>query len=793
MAAGRRGRTEKSAAIDHGRLAALESIQRRVLWLSTYLVHHINAVRPNPDGSKVGGHQASSASLVSILTALYFDALRPTDAVALKAHASPAFYAIQYLRGRLSLEALQGLREFGGLQAYPSRRKNPEVVDLSTGSMGLGAVAASFGAFATRYLADHGLAPESGASPERMIVLVGDAELDEGNVWEALLEESVASLGNLLWIVDLNRQSLDRVTPDARRRQFAQMFSANGWRVIELRWGQRLRALFGRPGGEALRRRLETMSSAEYQALLRLPAGGARKRLATGPGPGADAEPDPGIERLLTDLSDDDVQALAGDVGGHDLSAVLGALADAGRHRDRPTVILADTVKGWGLPLAADPLNHGALLTAAQIERLRARLGVSAGEEWARFPEDSAESQLIRDLPALFAPPPPRPTPAIPDELGEVPPALTSTQEAFGRVLGALGRTAASDRIVTVSADVAVTTHLAGWINRKGVYFPAERANYFADLPQAMQWSESPSGQHIELGIAEHNLFLLLGALGLTHELSGATLLPIGTLYDPFVSRGLDALYHALYAGGRFIVAATPSGVSLSWEGGAHQSVITPPIGIALPALRYFEPAFALEVEWILLDALRALGRDHAGESTYLRLSTKTVDQSLAPPATSEQRSRVLRGGYRLVDARDEPGWEPERAVHVFAAGAMLPEAIEARRLLSAAGIHASVFAVTSPDLLYRGLRQPRPYLEELVGADEEDVPVVSVLDGHSHTLAFLGAALGVTQAALGVDSFGQSGARRDLYRHYAIDAPAIAAAARALLGHPANGQGATA
>jgi pyruvate dehydrogenase E1 component len=410
-------------------------------------------------------------------------------------------------------------------------------------------------------------------------------------------------------------------------------------------------------------------------------------------------------------------------------------------------------------------------------------LGIAAGDEWARFPEDSAEARLIGALPPLFAPPAPRPMPAIPDELGESPPAQTSTQEAFGRVLGALGRTAASDRIVTVSADVAVTTHLAGWINRKGVYFPSERPNHFAELPQAMQWNESPAGQHVELGIAEHNLFLLLGALGLTHELSGATLLPIGTLYDPFVTRGLDALYHALYAGGRFVVAATPSGVSLSWEGGAHQSVITPPIGIALPAMRYFEPAFAVEVEWILLDALRALRRDGDGESTYLRLSTRTVDQGLAPPATPEQRARVLRGGYRLVDARGEAGWGPDRAVHLFAAGVMVPEAVEAGRALRGDGVFASVFVVTSPDLLYRGLREARPYLEELVGPDEEDVPVVSVLDGHSHTLSFLGAGLGVTQAALGVDSFGQSGARRDLYRHYGIDASAIARAAWGLLG----------
>jgi pyruvate dehydrogenase E1 component len=302
-------------------------------------------------------------------------------------------------------------------------------------------------------------------------------------------------------------------------------------------------------------------------------------------------------------------------------------------------------------------------------------------------------------------------------------------------------------------------------------------------VPQAVQWKESPEGQHVELGIAEHNLFLALGAFGLAHELSGVTLLPIGTLYDPFVARGLDALYHALYAGGRFIVAATPSGVSLSPEGGAHQSVITPGIGVALPGITYFDPAFAREVEWILMDALQALARRDEGGSFYLRLSTKPVDQSLAPPPTAEHRARVLAGGYRLIDARPAPGYDPEEnAVHIFAAGVMVPEAIAASQVLRAEGVLANVFVVTSPDRLYRGLRQPRPYLETLVDGGEEGVPVVSVLDGHSHALAFIGSALGVTQIPLGVDHFGQSGARADLYRHYGIDADAVARAARTLL-----------
>src|SRR5213594_589956 len=433
-------------------IAILERIQQKVLWLATWMVHSANA-RPNADGTKVGGHQASSASVVSLLTALYFKALRPDDVVAVKAHAAPAFYAIQYLRGRLPRASLAELRSFGGLQAYPSRRKNPEVVDISTGSMGLGAVQATFGALASRYVADHGGA----ASPGRVIVIVGDAELDEGNVWEALGEEAVRDLARVLWIVDVNRQALDRVVPDARTRQLGAMFSACGWRVIELRWGRRLRALFGRPGGARLERRLEAMPNAEYQRLLRLPAAAVRKALVTGPGGKADAT----LDRLL-----------------------------------------AHTVKGWRLPFAGDPLNHTMLLTSAQIAELRDSLGIAPGAEWEGLAPGSDEVEWVRRLSPLFTSPPARAVPPIPLEIDEAYPAESSTQEAFGRTLGALARLPGAAPIVTVSADVAVTTHLAGWINRKGVYFPTPKPHAFADLPLAVQWKESPAGQHIELGIA---------------------------------------------------------------------------------------------------------------------------------------------------------------------------------------------------------------------------------------------------------------------------------------------------
>jgi pyruvate dehydrogenase E1 component len=756
-------------------IATLESIQKRVLWLSALMVHHANSTRPNPDGTKVGGHQASSSSVAGLMTALYFHALRPGDIVATKAHASPILYAIEYLRGRLTAEQLRGLRSLGALQAYPSRRKNPEIIDLSTGSMGLGAVSAAFGALAARYVSQHGGA----AMPARFIALVGDAELDEGNVWEGLLEEAVRELDNLLWIVDVNRQSLDRVVPDARRAQMREWFRGAGWHVIELRWGGRLRARFGRPGGERLQARLEGLGAAEYQALLRLPAGAARKAVVATP----DGEADAAVDRLLADVPDETLGALLADVGGHDLAAILAAYDEAAQPRRGPCVILADTIKGWGYPFAADQMNHGTLLTQRQLDELREALGVDPADEWAGFAAGSTEAALVRGAPAPYAPPAVEPAPEVPDTLEETYPPQSSTQEAFGRVLGRLGRVPIGDRVVTFSADVSVTTHLAGWITRKGVYFPRAKPGFAAAGPAMVQWKESPAGQHIELGIAEHNLFLALGAFGLAHELSGRTLLPIGTLYDPFVSRGLDALYHALYAGGRFIVAATPSGVSLSPEGGAHQSVITPGIGVALPAITYYEPTFAQEVEWILLEGLRGLLRRGDAESLYLRLSTKPIDQALAPAPSPAHREAVLRGGYRLIDAREQRGYDPDgNAVHIFAAGVMVPEAVAASRGLAATGICASVFVVTSPDLLYRGLRATRPYVLDLVSADEEGVPVVSVLDGHSHALAFLGGALGVPQLPLGADHFGQSGSRGDLYRHYGVDADAIARAAHSLL-----------
>jgi pyruvate dehydrogenase E1 component len=376
-------------------------------------------------------------------------------------------------------------------------------------------------------------------------------------------------------------------------------------------------------------------------------------------------------------------------------------------------------------------------------------------------------------------------------------PEHSSTQEAFGRTLTKLvDHPEVRARLVTLSPDVATSTHLAGWINRVGV-FALERAEDFEGRgPRLVKWEPRPQGQHIELGISEMNLFMALSQFGRARELLGQQLVPIGTVYDPFVCRGLDALVYALYVGARMIFAGTPAGVSLSREGGAHQSTVTPSLGIELPNLASWEPCFAREVEWTLLEGIRRCC-DPEGGATYLRLSTKPIDQAaldepLRRLGEAELRRQVLAGGYRIVDRRVAcPELGADVTVHLAAGGIMVPEAIAAAAILRREGVAANVVNVTSADRLFETLRTARRrqlddagapsalgHLDVLFPPDERRAPIVTVEDGASHALAFLGGAYGAPVVPLGVDEFGQSGSREALYRKVGIDVDRIVAAA---------------
>jgi pyruvate dehydrogenase E1 component len=784
-------------------LDVLQAIQRRVLWLATRMVDHANHDRAAPDGMKVGGHQASSASLVTVMTALWFAHLNGGDRVSVKPHAAPVLHAINYLLGDLDRSYLTTLRQFGGLQSYPSRTKDPDRVDFSTGSVGLGAAAPLFAAAVRRYVDSH-FGPRERS---RFIALIGDAELDEGNVWEAVADPVTAGLGDAMWIVDFNRQSLDRVIPGVRIEQWTAQFAAAGWHVVEVKYGQRLRDAFARPGGEALREWLDVMPNEQYQSVFGLPPADARARFL-------DGAPVAAVE-ALAGYDDEHCVAIVTDLGGHDMAALLDAFAECDRETDRPSVVFAYTVKGFGLPTAGHPRNHSALLTTEQVDALRASTGLTGESEWDRLAAGSREDAWCRVRQGVLR----RPVGAtslpvsVPSGVGLRSTGSTSTQESFGRVISDLARDEGiRPFLVTTAPDVATSTNLGGFINRVGVYSPEERRPWSAD--PVLKWAEGPTGQHLELGISEMNLFMMLGALGRSGELNDQPLLPIGTVYDPFVLRGLDAFVHGAYSGARFIVAGTPSGVTLAPEGGAHQSTITASVGIELPGVVMHEPAFGTALDWLLCDALaHVAGAAHettpdllATETAYyFRLSTRTVDQ--APFDAARQRlgdavlrRQVLAGAYRLVDGRDElaattaesAGGEGVPVVHLLGAGAVLPEVLAAARELADEGVIAHVVDVTSPGRLFRSWQRTTrqavrtattPSLPgTLRAALPERAPIVSVHDASSHALAWVGSAVGMPQVALGVDAFGQSGTVADLYRVNDLDAGSIVNAAIAAL-----------
>lgn len=767
-------------------LEVLDRVQSRVLWLATSMIHHANQVRDNQSGLKVGGHQASSASMTSIMTALYLSHLRAEDKVSVKPHAAPVLHAINYLLGRLDSRYLTELRTFHGLQSYPNRSKDPDPVDFSTGSVGIGATATIWSTMAQRYLAGHFDVPSGG----RHVALVGDAELDEGAIWEALVDPRTARLSEVLWVVDVNRQSLDRVVPDIAAGRVGAMFDAAGWQTITLKYGHRLRRLFSLPGGDALESRIDKMSNEEFQRLLRSPTSQLRARIA------GDGKERHSIERALSTIDDIEVAAALRNLGGHDLADLLSAFDVADQISDRPTVVFAYTVKAWRLPTEGHPGNHSALLSDSQWQHLARELDADVGDPWAKFDERSPEAMLCRlaaqrlEHPAIVQQLPP----AVPIDVGRSHATAESTQQALGRLLLDVNRAApeVAKRIVTVSPDVASSTNLGGWINRIGLWNDADRADWFSDDPDSLvRWTESVQGQHIELGIAEGNLVGLLGELGATWSRYGQPLIPIGTLYDQFLNRALEPWSFTMYAGGQSIIVGTPSGVTLASEGGAHQSVNTPSVGIEQPGCVAWEPAFGQDLEWTLLCALGNIGHPN-GSSAYFRLSTRVIDQALAAvPLDSDQREsrrrQVIAGGYLLRSAKGTP------AVTLVAMGAIMPEVLAAADTLKDSDIETDVICLTSADLIFRALQARKGIQEgddtilDILFPAERTSPIVTVLDGHPHTLSFLAGVRPARITCLGVNDFGQAGDIPDLYRHFGIDTDTIVGAAWDLVEAPAN------
>lgn len=760
-------------------LACLEALHRKVQWLSAWMIHNANRIRPRCDRLKVGGHQASSASLATVMTALYFSVLTSRDRVAVKPHASPVFHAIQYLLGNQSVEQLKRFRALGGAQAYPSRTKDADDVDFSTGSVGLGVATTLFAALAQDYLLAKGLIAQSEAG--RMIALLGDAELDEGNVHEALIEGSKHGLRNTWWIVDYNRQSLDAVTPDFMWERFADIFHATGWEVVTLKYGRKQQAAFAKPGGDALKQWIDDCPNALYSALTFKGSRAWRAHLL------ADIGKVAGVKALLDEYDDNGLHALMVNLGGHDLDLLLDTFHSV--ESERPQCFIAYTIKGWGLPFQGHRDNHAGLMSDEQMRSFRQQMQIASGTEWERFAgldieHDRLEAFLAR-VPFVAQRvrhhgAPRVPVPVI-NEFPHPRAQQISTQEAFGRIMNSLGRSAAplAEHLITASPDVTVSTNLGGWVNQRGIFnrTPHEDTFRTEHVTSMQQWAQSTSGQHFELGIAENNLFLLLAALGLAGPLFGQRLLPLGTIYDTFIARGLDAMNYACYQDARFMLVATPSGVTLAPEGGAHQSVYTPLIGMGQDKLVYFEPAYVDELVEIMRWGFAYLQEEDGG-SVYLRLSSRPLAQIEREPSERWRRD-LLKGAYWQIP--------PAAGARIAIAytGTVAPEALAAVTELRRLHPNAGLLAIPSPDRVHAGwvdtahastppAVRVESHIARLLRVLAPGAALVTVIDAAPETLSWLGAVRGQRVIPLGVTRFGQSGDVNDVYRVYGLDAEAI-------------------
>ncbi len=785
--------TLKTKQVKKADLRILQSLEKKVLWLSMWMIHNANHLRDSIDGLKVGGHQASSASITTIMTALYFNVLRIEDRVAVKPHASPVFHAIQYMLGRQTEDKLKAFRSLGGTQSYPSRTKDTDGVDFSTGSVGLGVAMTLFASMVQDYTRLNEVLdkqPTKVNEPGRMIAVMGDAELDEGNIYEAMLEGWKYDVRNLWWIIDYNRQSLDGVVSDGLFRKIQDFFDNVGWNVVPLKYGKKLEKVFALQGGDTLRQWIDDCPNDLYSALTFKGQTGEKDAWRTPLK--KDLRGVHGIKSILEDHDDETLHALMTNLAGHDMEAVLEAFHSVAD--DTPQCFIAYTIKGHGTPLAGHRDNHAGLMNLEQMDIFRNKMQIPEGSEWSAYDNLLIEPKTAKNF-CLQAPfnnrpsqenEPPKIT--IPDNLPLSFRSSTSTQASFGNILHELsrGNTDLASRIVTTSPDVSVSTNLGPWVNQRGVFSLDVRNDVFRDekVASAQKWLRHGTGQHFELGIAENNLFIMLAALGLSGPLFGTRLLPIGTLYDPFIARGLDSLNYACYQDARFMLVATPAGITLAPEGGAHQSISSPLIGIGQPGLSSYEPAYADELAVIMrwgFDYMQAKN----GGSIYLRLSTRAIEQP-SREMSSDLESQIIKGAYWLIPPADGA------RIAIVYSGAVVPEVIEAYEQIKEEIPGLGVMAITSFDRLYHEWQ--RSQVDDVEGGSNTDCHIINLLaplhsdavlitvqDAHPATLSWLGSATGRKLLPLGVTEFGQSGNIQDLYREYGIGVDAIIdAAARA-------------
>ena len=839
------------------RFRHMDRIARKALLLAALMIHRSGQ-----------GHTASTASAIHIMTAIYFsrawDCLRfargETDVVLTqcdshKPQAVPGWNGLLYLDGTLSLEQIKAFRTFGGQNAYPTH-EDPGI-QIPTGSLGLGPAAAAGLASLDEYNFDHGVSQRRGVQ----ISTIGDSEFDEGVIHESIKERVSHGITGWIDIIDYNRQSLDGNLDERLVDRIAGLYESYGIPVIILKYGSRLQALFREPkGGPELRRRLDALSTDDYQALLRQTGGVIRRIMSlkqkefdefirdgvrsldeflSGEKP-RDQKPNTELGDMFGGMTDHEVKDVFSNLGGHDLPMLIGCIENV-KLAGSSAAVIAYTVKGWGIdPLTGDLGGHWRKLSKNQIDDFVDRLGpdiVTAGHEWDRFErvdpaarlmEEIGEARRIEDLNrentcaaakerltgelcsrgvdmlSAFLPDPAEYNSAAP----------VSTQAYLGMLFGEIARTCSGDplgplvdRIVTMAADVAYTAGLKDWINRRGVWGEKAKVDVAHKYHEAFEMNVQTrhSGQHIRLSNVEQFLALMAAAFGKSGELYTERRFPFAFFYDVFLERFAEMFKYAAYWDSAVWYIGTIAGSSASGESGLHHGFLSGVIGRSIPNVVTWEPAFPLEINWILAEEFRRAirGEDAGRRVRYIRLTGKEIaqDDMLSRLKTrpgfhgketgeiyDSVRDDALSGGYCLIDRRGGAQYKPgKNVIHIFAGGAAVHEAAKASDTLLREKIFANVYVVTSPDLL---IDNPAcGLLHRMISPEErrQYVPVLTVTDGHPAYLAGIGNRLAAegcqpAEKGLGITRFDRSGTEEEIGGYHEIHAAAIADAARELL-----------
>ncbi|MAH88904.1 MAG: transketolase [Pelagibacterales bacterium] len=744
-------------------------IEKKISWLSNYIIHYANNIRHKEDDLKVGGHQASSASVVSILVVLYFKIINKYDRIAIKPHASPVFHAIQYLLNNQNIKNLKNFRKLDGAQAYPSKTKDFCDVDFSTGSVGLGGAMTIFSSFTQDFLKENQLLK---TGTNKMISIFGDAELDEGNVYEALLEGAKHNLKNCWWIIDYNRQSLDGIVYEKLFEKIINLFELMDWNVEILKYGSKLQKLKHSNSGKKILKWIDDCPNDLFSALTYQGGKDWRNTLLE------EFKEDKKTIKLIQSFNNEELNELMTNLAGHDIESLENSFSKY-FNSDKPTCFICYTVKGFGLPLAGHKDNHSGIMNNQQFSEYKSLMNIREGKEWDKT--EGLEINIDEFNSIIESNPLYKNNREFSDsieinsfdEISFI--NNISTQEAFGKIMNEIGKVNNSftKRIVTTSPDVTVSTSLGGWVNKKNIFSTHRKKDIFGEKKvfSAQKWKYLPHGQHIELGIAENNLFLLLASLGISDKLFGTRLLPIGTIYDTFIGRGLDALNYATYIDARFILVGTPSGVTLSHEGGAHQSIITPNIGISQPNLTYYEPSFADELNFLFFWALKHI-QQKDGTSIYFRLSTKKLIQPNRTLSKKDQKE-IINGCYWFKRPKTK------QSIILICTGVIIGEVEKMRKEIIDEEIDLGILIATSPDKLYADWMNSKKdnsycHIEETLKSINRNSLIITIIDAHSSSLSWIGSVLGHKVYPMGINKFGQSGDLNEIYRYTNIDFKSI-------------------